>query len=134
MGKTINGIGRFSLSPGNEMFSLEPYPEVSDDVSEWLMVKNETNQSMRLTDKIKTIEDITSFVETPGDHTMKYLTKVFIPMKAVFKFKASPSELNAEATYEKFQSVIENDKAANNFYNGVFDMEVLRTTADAIEQ
>ena len=44
---------------------MRPYPEKGDDISDWLMIKNETNQSMKLSDKIRTIEDVSQFVDTP---------------------------------------------------------------------
>jgi len=47
------------------MFGMKQYHEPSDDVAEWLMAKNQTNQSMRISDKIRTMEDISQFMDTP---------------------------------------------------------------------
>lgn len=132
LGKIINGIGRFSLTPGTEIYNMKPYPEAGDDVSDWLMIKNETNQSMKLSDKIRTMEDISQFVDTPGEHTWKYLMKNLLPLKIAGKFFNTPQDINKEAAYELFQKSVEGDPVANDLYNGIFNTDVLYTEQDAI--
>lgn len=132
LGRVINGIGRFSLSPGDEMFWLKPYWEESDDVSEWLMVKNDMNQTMRISDKIRTMEDISQFMDTPWDYTWNMLWKNILPLKLINKFRAEPDDINKEASYELLNNVIEKDKIANDFYNGKFNRDVLYTKQDAL--
>lgn len=131
LGKVINGIGRFSLSPWTEIYNMRPYPEKGDDISDWLMIKNETNQSMKLSDKIRTIEDVSQFVDTPWEHTWKYLMKNLLPFKIAGKFFNTPQDINKEASYELFQKSVEHDPVANDLYNGIFNTDVLYTEDEA---
>lgn len=133
LGRVINGIGRYSLSPGTEIYGMKPYPEEGDDVSDWLMIKNETNQSMKLADKLRTTEDISQFIDAPGEHTWKYLMKNLVPFKVAGKFFNTPQDINKEAAYELFQKSVERDPVAQDFYNGVFNADVLYTAQEAMD-
>lgn len=60
------------------------------------------------------------------------LWKNIVPLKLIDKFRATPDDINKEASFELMNQVIEKDPIANAFYNGHFNPEILYTKAEAI--
>lgn len=132
IGRVINGIWRFSLTPWTDIYGMAVVPDVMDDPLEWLMVKNESNQSMVVANKMRTIQDISAFVDAPGSYTYDYLLKKFVPLNTANLFSAKPDAISKEASYAIYKDLIRTDPIANNFYNGIFDDKVLYTKEEAI--
>lgn len=64
---------------------MQTYHEPSDDISEWLMIKGETNQSMRIADKLRTMEDLSKFMDKNTDYVFPTLWKSIVPLKLLGK-------------------------------------------------
>ena len=132
LGKVINGIGRYSLTPWTDIYGMAIVPDTMDSPLEWLMVKNESNQSMIVADKMRTMQDISAFVDSPMSYSYDYLINHFIPLNTVLMFADKPGSINKEASYSVYKDLIRKDQIANNLYNGIFDDKVLYTKEEAI--
>ena len=60
-----NGIGRFALSPNNNPYGLIAHAEGSDTAGDWLMIKDKTNASLAISQKMRTVADISKFMDQP---------------------------------------------------------------------
>ena len=132
MNRITNGQGRFLMDWTSNPYWLTITDEPFDTAANWSFMTAQNNQVMAAYNEIKTIEDISKWMDQPIGRSLLDIFWTIAPIAASKKFYDKDSIVNKEASLNMMMSFIEKDEIANNLYNWIFDSRVLKSEQEEI--